>query len=327
MKKDAALVPVRPGGQLVVAPEVAETVARAVEASVPDNTKRAYATGWAQFEEFCRTSSATALPATPETVAAFIAGLANEGKSMATIELRLAAIAAAHRMRGFDSPGSADLVRRTLQGLRKLKGVAPVQKAPVTLAVLKKLVKAVDEDDDAAAFAKQRDRTLLLVGYSLAMRRSELVAMQWSDLEVVEGSVPGLVVTVRRSKTDQAGEGRALGLPAWLDKNLCPVVALTKLRDVAPESDWVFTSQKSVLQHLNPGHVAELVKWACGKARLDPKLYAGHSLRAGHVTEAFERGLEPAEIMAVTGHKSLDMLLRYERRAPMKRGTSGKVGQ
>lgn len=325
--KGAQLVPAPAApGALVVAPAVVETVRQAVEASLPENTKRAYAQGWRQFEDFCLGAAARALPATPETVAAFVAHLANLGRSIATIELRLAAVAAAHRTKQFDSPTKSELVHRTIQGLRRLKGSAPSQKSPITLKVLRQLVAAVDGYTGGTTFQRKRDRALLLTGYALAMRRSELVALEWGDLEEASGETPGLVVNLRRSKTDQAGEGRVLGLPRWTDKTLCPVAALQELAAVSPETRWVFTSTRNPLVHLQPGYVAELVKWACSQAGLDPEQYAGHSLRAGHVTEAFERGLEPGEIMAVTGHKSLEMLLRYERRAPMKRGTAGKVG-
>lgn len=328
-----------PSGALALPSDIAGTVQAALTAARSANTRKVYANGWRAFEAFCKEVGAAALPAEPATVVSFLASEAKKGMAVATLETRLAAISAAHRAANKPSPTVNEGVHMTLQGLRRLVGAKQRQAAPVTLKTLAKLVEALPRLVGADAHRLARDRAIVLVGYSAAMRRSELVALRWDDVQVVEadGDAPaGAVLTIRKSKTDQEAVGRDIGLPMWNDEQLCPVRALKTLQEAqlleaarlgAEPPEHIFVGSFRRDGHMRPAHVNELLKVLADEVKLDGELFSGHSLRAGHVTEAFERGLQPTDIMAVTGHRSVEILLKYERRLPMRRGTAGKVGR
>ena len=190
-----------------------------VAESLAPATRRAYRAGLAAFRAWCEGQAVADLPASAETVAAFIASEADQGRAVSTIEQRLAAIRWAHEAKGLELPTASKLVRSTMAGIRRERGVAPKRKAPVTVDRLAAMVSHAD----AETLKGKRDRALLLFGFASAMRRSELVALVVGDLEATDR---GLLVTVRRSKTDQEGRGHQRAIVPGRKVELCPVRAM-----------------------------------------------------------------------------------------------------
>ena len=196
--------------------EIAADARDYVAASRAENTTRVYNTGWAQFTAWCDAHGLRPLPAGGETVACYVADLAKVAKP-ATIDARLAAISAAHRAAGYDSPTKQEAVRLVRRGMRRTLGTAQREVRPVTVPDLRAMLEGLSTDP-----AGCRDRALLLLGFAGALRRSELVGLDVTD--VTEGT-DGLTVRVRRSKTDQEGAGRTVGVPYGSKQTTCPVRA------------------------------------------------------------------------------------------------------
>jgi integrase len=203
-------------GQAVELAEIAAQARDYVAASRAANTTRVYRTGWVQFTAWCDEHGVVALPAGPETVACYVADLAKVAKP-ATIDLRLAAISAAHRAAGHDSPTKEEAVRLVRRGVRRTLGTAQRQVRPITVPDLRAMLEGLGTNP-----AGCRDRALLLVGFAGALRRSELVGLDVAD--IIEGA-DGLIVHLRRSKTDQEGAGRTVGVPYGSKQATCPVRA------------------------------------------------------------------------------------------------------
>jgi len=194
------------------------TQARAyVDAATAANTRRAYRSDWADFTAWCERHGLTALPATPETVALYLAALAGVAK-VSTVQRRLTAIAKAHRAACYDTPTKSEAVHLTMRGIRRTHGVAPTQKAPAVLADLRAMLAVLPN-----TLIGTRDRALLLLGFAGAFRRSELVSLDVADLAFGER---GMTVTLRRSKGDQEGEGLKKGIPFGRHALTCPVTAV-----------------------------------------------------------------------------------------------------
>ena len=208
-----------------------------------------------------------------------------------------------------------------LQGIRRRKGVAPDQVHAIALDDLRKMVAALPE-----GLAGSRDHALLLLGFAGAFRRSELVALNVEDLEKTED---GVVVHIRRSKTDQEAAGRHVGIP-YGSTNLCPVTAPRHWLEAALiSSDPVFRKVDRHghvgAEHLSPSSVAAIVNRAAALAGLAPELFSGHSLRAGLATSAAANGATETVIMAQTGHRSTAMVRRYIRRGNLFRQNAASI--
>ncbi len=318
------------------APSLAELdAALRAEAGPPHaaNTRRAYASDWADFLSWCDRYELVALPADALTVRRYLVALAREGRKVATIQRRLAAIADAHARQGYPSPTADPAVRHELAALRRELGVAPQGKEPVLADDLRAMVAALPDDPRGL-----RDRAMLLLGFAAALRRSELVGLDVGDVAFAKR---GLVVTIRRSKSDQEGAGAKVAVAPGGDPAACPVRATrrwlqaARLGATGPLFRPVHRAGKILDRRLNPEHVAQLVKRAAAAAGVAPTDLdgvadthglAGHSLRAGLVTQAALDGVSDADIAATTRHKSRDMVARYTRIAdPFRAGVAGKV--
>lgn len=278
--------------------EVATARAFASEARAAA-TKRAYASDWRDFESWCAARGASCLPAPAELLAVYLADLAKQGRKVATIARRVAAIREAHRAAGFEAPESAGL-RSVLAGIRRSLGTAQKQARPISPDDLR----SFPYGDGLEAL---RNRALFLVGFSGAFRRSELAGLLVSDLGFCED---GLIVTVRRSKTDQAGAGRQVGLPYASDRAICPVRAARQWLEGAGLSEGPF------LREVRRGRVTAHGLSGKGIARIVARVapgFSGHSLRAGFATSAAKAGADPLAIARQTGHRSLAMVGRYVR--------------
>jgi site-specific recombinase XerD len=276
------------------------------------NTIRGYRSDWKQFEAWCFASALCARPADPKTIARYLSDQAGRLKA-STLEHHLSAIGKAHKAAGLSSPvKDSMLIAETLKGIKRVHGTAPNQKAPVLTEDLRLMLRHTP-----TGAIGLRDRALLLVGFAGAFRRSELVSLDRPDLAFTS---EGLLITLRRSKTDQEGHGRQIALPFGSNPPTCPVTAMRAWLEAAAITEGpVFRSiQKGGRVHakrLSDKGVALIVKRYAAAAGLDAATFSGHSLRAGLVTSAARAGVPERVIMRQTGHKSIDMVLKYVRQA------------
>lgn len=294
-----------------------DRAAQLAAASMATNTQHAYSGDWSSFCAYAQRSGLTV--GDPQTVAAYVAQLVESGAPWATISRRLSGIRAAYRLAGLDDATAHPAVRQTVKGARRtVTAATPNQKAPVLVEELRAMLDVL-----GACTIGHRDRALLLVGFGLGARRSELVALDVADLDF---SARGVAVTIRRSKTDQAGAGRVVALPYGRHAT-CPVKALRAWLDVAGiTSGPVF---RGVNRHgqvspsrLTDKAVALVVKSVATRAGLDSTRLAGHSLRAGLVTTCALAGVTDDAIMRQTGHTSTAMVRRYTRVADAYRNNA-----
>jgi integrase len=294
-----------------------------IRASRAANTTRSYLTGWRQFESWCAAHGRKALPASPEAVALYITHLAGKVK-VSTIDARLAAISAAHRAAGHPSPTKAEAARLVRRGVRRSHGTGQRRVRALTVADLRAMVAGLDEDA-----AGCRDRALLLIGFAGAFRRSELVALDVSD--VVEGP-EGLTVRIRRSKTDQEGSGRTVGIPYGTNLATCPVRAWKRWLELSGISEGpafraIDRQGRLGEMRLSDRAVAEIVKRHAARGGIGADEVSGHSLRAGLATSAAAAGVPERVIAATTGHKGTAMLRRYIREGSLFReNAAAQVG-
>lgn len=284
---------------------------RYLDAGVASATRKAYAQSWRAWSRWCANRSIPPLPAAPELLAAWIAELAQTGTRPATLDRHLAAVTAAHRAAELPSPREHPALRAVLRGIRRTHGTAPHQVAPLRVEDLRA---ALPRDDSPRSI---RDRALLLLGFAAALRRSELVALDVTDLE---GRAEGLVLSIRSSKTDPERRGDQIGVPYARRPELCAVRAVEAWRariDGGALFRPVNRHGQIAAARLSDRAVAEIVKEAATRAGLDPAHFAGHSLRAGFATSAAAAGLPEREIMRQTRHRSLAVFRDYVRKGSL----------
>lgn len=300
--------------------------ARAAEyvvAAKAANTLRAYRSDWREFSAWAAWRQLEPLPATPETVALYLTDLADAAKT-STIARRLAAIAQAHRAAGFPTPTDDPSLKAVWAGIRRVHGTATDGAAPLTVGLLRRVAEALP--DGLPGF---RDRVLLLVGFAGALRRSELVAL---DIEDIEHRPDGLVLRIRRSKTDPEGAGRFVGIPYGSNPATCPVRALRVWLEATGITSGPLLRPVNRHGTLGAGRLTaasanRAVQRAVRQAGLDPTPYSAHSLRAGLATSAAEAGVSERAIMAQTGHRSLAVARGYIRSGSLFRdNAAAQVG-
>jgi integrase len=285
------------------------------DASKAPSTRRMYAKDWKRFETWCTAQSLRALPAMPEALALYLTHLAEQGRRVATMTRALVAISQRHVASGHPSPRTHGVVREVMKGIRRSLGVAQTSKSPLLPEDLVRMLSTLPN-----TLLGQRDRALLLLGFFAALRRSELVGLNVSDLDFVR---EGLVVHLRRCKTDQEGQGRKIAVPYQSQASLCPVRATKAWLKVSGILDGaVFRGTRGrylTQKRLDGGDVARRVKAGALRVNLDASRFAGHSLRAGFVTAAAMNGAPERSIAVTTNHKNLEMLRRYIRNADLFR--------
>jgi integrase len=306
-----------------VIPSPSQQVRDFIRASKAESTIRGYRADWRAFCGWCESHGLCPLPASPETVASYIAECAARLK-VGSIQRRLNAIAEAHKAVGLDSPTHHPMVTNTMKGIRRTKGTAPAQKTPTLTDDIRAMV-----DATATGIIGVRDRAMVLLGFAGAFRRSELVAL---DVEDCAFGKDGLTVTLRRSKTDQDGVGRKIGIPYGSNPETCPVRTVQVWLEMA--SITAGPLFRSINRHGRVRHgrlsgidVSRVVKKLAKRAGLDPAKYGGHSLRAGHATSAAIAGASERSIMHQTGHRSVQMVRRYIRDGSLFwENSAGKLG-
>lgn len=287
--------------------EPTPAVADYVRESLAENTRVGYLSDLAHFESW-----GGQIPATPETVAEYLAAHADI-LSVATLNRRLAALAKVHRSRGFSNPTSVEIVKATLRGLKRIKGTAQRQATPLIKEDLFVVLETM-----GSRLNDVRDRALLLLGFAGGFRRSELIGLNCDDVLPVR---QGLEVTLRRSKTDQTGVGRKIGIPHGRGR-WCPVGALEQWRVASGISEGpifrpIDRHHRVGSKRLSAEAVCLVVRRRVQAGGIDPKDYSGHSLRAGLATSAAHAGVSSWKIRQQTGHASDAMLARYIRDAEL----------
>lgn len=303
--------------------EIGADATKYVQQSRAENTRRAYRADWEDFAAWCDKYQRASLPASADTVAYYLADRSQELKT-STLQRRLATIAEAHRAAGAESPTKSAQVKLVWSGIRREKGVAQDHKKPTLTKHIREMVAHLPE-----GLLGVRDRALILLGFAGAMRRSELVGLDVTDVALGD---EGLVAVIRKSKTDQTGEGRKIGIPFGANPETCPVKAiLSWIEQAHIEGGPLFRSVNKhghvMTTRLSDRAVADVVKRSLVAAGKSPRGFAAHSLRAGLITQAAMAGVSERAIQDQSGHKSLLVMRRYIRDGSLFReNAAAKVG-
>ena len=287
-----------------------------LQSSKSVNTLRAYKSDFKDFSLFCLKHGLLSIPSNPNTVSIYLTNLSKSGSKISTLRRRLVSIGVVHKLKGHYLDTKHPIIVENLLGIKRVKGSIQRGKKPILINHLNKLIEVIN-NAKFSEIKKLRDKSLILIGFSGGFRRSELISIDYEDLEFVE---EGLKILVRRSKTDQYGEGHIKGIPYFQNTIFCPVKSLR---------DWINISKINsgpIFRKFNKGFVlndtrltaqsvALLIKNYLNLAGLDSKNYSGHSLRAGFATVTAEAGADERSIMAMTGHKTTQMVRRYIREA------------
>ena len=276
------------------------------------NTVRAYKSDFNDFGLFCVQSGFKALPTEPKIVSLYLTYLSTKNVKLSTIKRRLVSIGVIHRMKGQYLDTKHPIIVENLMGIKRRKGTIQKGKKPILINNLKKLIDVIDEEK-IEDINKLRDKSILLIGFAGGFRRNEIVSLDKEDLEFV---FEGLKITVKRSKTDQFGEGLTKGIPYFENIAYCPVTILQKWLNISkitkgPLFRKISKGSRLLENRLTDQTVALIIKKYLNKSGIDSSNYSGHSLRSGFATSAAESGAEERSIMAMTGHKTTQMVRRY----------------
>ena len=280
------------------------------------NTVRAYKSDFEDFGLFCVKNGFNNLPTEPKVVSLYLTHLSSKEAKISTIKRRLVSIGVIHKIKGHYLDTKHPIIIENLMGIKRRKGTNQKGKKPLLINNLKFIIDVINKEKDPE-IKKLRNKAILLIGFSGGFRRNELVSL---DLEDVEFVFEGLKITLRRSKTDQFGEGMIKGIPHFENSLYCPVTSLKRWINAAKiKKGPIFTKfskgSKLTYRRLTDQSVALIIKDYLLKAGIDSKNYSGHSLRSGFATSAAEAGAEERSIMAMTGHKSTEMVRRYIKEA------------
>jgi site-specific recombinase XerD len=269
-----------------------------LRSSKASNTLRAYKSDYKDFTSFCLKNGFKPMPSEPKIISLYLTYLSKSCK-FSTLKRRLASISVIHRLSGRYIDTKHPMITENLMGIKRVKGSHQKAKKPILIDELKLIVNAIDKDKNEKN--RFKNRALILVGFAGAFRRSELVAIVNEDVDFVP---EGVKIFVKRSKTDQSGEGMTKGIPYFLNANYCPVISL---------KNWIEKSgiKSGKIFDMSDKSVALTIKKYTALVGLDSNKYSGHSLRSGFATSTAELGAEERSIMAMTGHKTTQMVRRY----------------
>jgi site-specific recombinase XerD len=287
-----------------------------LKASKSSNTIRAYKSDFHDFGLFCVKNGFKSMPTNPKTVSLYLTYLSTNDIKISTIKRRLVSIGLVHKLKGLYLDTKHPAIIENLMGIKRRKGIKQKSKKPLLINDLKKLINVIDEKnkDKIKIF---RDRSILLLGFGGGFRRNELVSLDYDDLDFVN---EGLKINIKRSKTDQFGEGTIKALPYFDNLKYCPVRSIQdwlKITEIkkGPLFRKFYKGIKLSEIRLSDQSVALIIKEYLKKAGIDNTNYSGHSLRSGFATSAAEAGAEERSIMNMTGHKSTEMVRRYIKEA------------
>ena len=287
-----------------------------LQSSKADNTVRAYKSDFKDFGLFCAQNGFKSLPSEPKTVSLYLTYLSTKEVKMSTLKRRLVSIGVIHKLKGFYLDTKHPSIIENIMGIKRRKGSIQKGKKPLLISSLKKIINVIDEVNKKE-IKKIRDRSIILIGFSGGFRRDEIVSLDYEDLDYVP---EGLKINLRRSKTDQFGEGFIKALPYFDNTQYCPVESLKRWIKISKIISGPlfrrFSKGSRLLENRLSGQtVALIIKQYLNLAGIDSKNYSGHSLRSGFATTAAESGVEERSIMAMTGHKSTEMVRRYIKEA------------
>jgi len=284
--------------------------------SKANNTVRAYKSDFNDFGIFCAQNGFKSLPSDPKIVSLYLTHLSTKDAKMSTLKRRLVSIGVIHKLKGHYLDTKHPAIIENIMGIKRRKGSIQKTKKPILINSLKLIIDVIDQQNKQE-IKKFRDRSIILIGFSGGFRRNEIVSLDYDDLDFVP---EGLKINIKKSKTDQFGEGFTKALPYFDSSQYCPVVSLKNLLDISKiNSGPVFRrfvkGSKLSKKRLTDQTVAILIKEYLNLAGINSKDYSGHSLRSGFATSAAESGVEERNIMAMTGHKSTEMVRRYIKEA------------
>ena len=286
-----------------------------LKSSKANNTIRAYKSDFKDFGVFCAKHSFNSLPTEPKIVSLYITHLSKSSK-LSTLRRRLVSISMIHKLKGHYLDTKHPIIVENLLGIRRIKGSKQKGKKPILINDLKSIINAID-DQKINEIKKARDKAILLIGFGGGFRRTELISIDHEDLEFV---TEGLKITIKRSKTDQFGEGMVKGLPYFSSDIYCPVMNLKKWLELSKiKTGPIFRRFEKGLSitndRLTDQSVVILIKYYLQLAGIENSNYSGHSLGSGFATVAADSGADERSIMAMTGHKTTQMVRRYIREA------------
>ena len=283
--------------------------------SKANNTLRAYKSDFKDFGAFCIKHGLKSLPSEPKIVSLYLTHLSKSSK-ISTLRRRLVSISMVHKLKGYYLDTKHPVIVENLMGIRRIKGSIQKGKKPLLINHLKSLINVIN-DQKIEDIKKLRDKSIILIGFGGGFRRTELISINYEDLEFVP---EGVKIIIRRSKTDQFGEGMIKGLPYFPNETFCPVVNLKKWLEISKiKSGPIFRGFAKGLslkdKRLTDQSVVLLIKEYLKLAGIENKNFAGHSLRSGFATVAADNGADERSIMAMTGHKTTQMVRRYIKEA------------
>ena len=287
-----------------------------LKSSKAKNTVRAYKSDFNDFGLFCAKNGFKSLPTEPKIVSLYLTYLSTKDSKMSTLKRRLVSIGVIHKLKGHYLDTKHPSIIENIMGIKRRKGSVQKGKKPILISNLKEIINVIDKQK-IEKIKKLRDRSIILIGFSGGFRRNEIVSLNYEDLDFVK---EGLKITLRRSKTDQFGEGSLKGLPYFDSPEYCPVVSIQNWLNLSEINSGPlfrrFTKGSKLSEkRLTDQTVALLIKEYLELTGIDSKNYSGHSLRSGFATSAAEAGAEERSIMAMTGHKSTEMVRRYIKEA------------
>ena len=283
--------------------------------SKANNTLRAYKSDFKDFGAFCSKHGLNSLPSEPKIVSLYLTHLSKNLK-VSTLRRRLVSISMVHKLKGHYLDIKHPIIIENLMGIKRSNGSIQVGKKPILINHLRSIINVINEQK-IKDIKKFRDKAIILVGFGGGFRRTELVSIDYEELEFV---TEGLKINIKRSKTDQFGEGMVKGLPYFNNETYCPVINLKKWLEISKiKSGPIFRrfSKGSSLnkKRLTDQSVVLLIKYYLNLAGIENKNFSGHSLRSGFATVAADSGADERSIMAMTGHKTTQMVRRYIREA------------
>jgi len=287
-----------------------------LRSSKSNNTVRAYKSDFKDFALFCAKNSLKSLPSEPKIISLYLTHLSTKEIKISTLKRRLVSIGMIHKLKGHYLDTKHPAIIENIMGIKRRKGSIQKGKKPLLINSLRLIINAINEQKKEE-IKKLRDKSIILIGFSGGFRRNEIVTLNYEDLEFVP---EGLKITITRSKTDQFGEGSIKALPYFDNSEYCPVITLKQWLKVSKINSGPvfrrFSKGSKLLEHrLTDQTVALLIKEYLNLAGIDSQNYSGHSLRSGFATAAAESGAEERSIMAMTGHKSAEMVRRYIKEA------------
>ena len=280
------------------------------------NTIRAYKSDFSDFGLFCAQNGFKSLPSEPKVVSLYITHLSTKEIKMSTLKRRLVSIGVIHKLKGHYLDTKHPSIIENIMGIKRRKGSKQIGKKPLLINSLKEIINVIDEQNNKE-LKKLRDRSIILIGFSGGFRRNEIVSLDYDDLDFVP---EGLKIKIKKSKTDQFGEGSMKGLPYFENSQYCPILSLKKWIEISNISSGplfrrFIKGTKLSENRLTDQTVALIIKKYLILAGIESENYSGHSLRSGFATSAAESGAEERSIMAMTGHKSAGMVRRYIKEA------------